>query len=267
MKQVTHLVSDLLKDIETDLGTEDMSKLFIKALHESVLQLECKDLKHFTNELKHFIHMINNSRPKYARLLDVCYKVWEEVKTHDTQENATVALGDILSKIESDRTNNMNHLYSYGSDIIEDGDTILIANRSTTVLEVLVEAHRIGKKFDVIIAELTDSRTQILARVLAQAGIPFSSVPAYELSHIIDRVNKVFMGAVTYICTGEYIMNTGSAGIVAMAQSHNIPSYMFMATSKFSLWKASAREIALRTAKKRCHQADETCIYEREFLS
>jgi translation initiation factor 2B subunit (eIF-2B alpha/beta/delta family) len=74
-----------------------------------------------------------------------------------------------------------------------------------------------------------------------KARIPFQVIPAYMLSHIHDDIDMVFFGAVTLKDTMVFVMQPGTHGVLSEFHMADVPSYLFMNTLKFSLWKSKKR--------------------------
>jgi len=142
------------------------------------------------------------------------------------------------------------------------GKTILIHDHSHTVQDVLIHYKAQGKKFNVIIAEQDYEKTHDNIERLHKAGIEFTVVPAYMLSHVHDQIDMVFFGALTLKDSMDFVLNPGALSLVTEFHVEKIPVYIFLGIDKFSLWKSKKRSEIFIHRHTRQH-ADKPIKYER----
>jgi translation initiation factor 2B subunit (eIF-2B alpha/beta/delta family) len=240
------IASNLLRNVEDDLGSQGMTELVLESYSETAQNLKIEDRAEFLKQMKGLLKMFIDTKPKYAMLLDSFYEIWTSAnncKGDDFIECVQKEIERQIQKINEDSKNIMVN----GQAIIDDGDTLLVYNTSKTALKVLSEAKKRGKKFKVILAEQNEGKTSSIIDYLVSHKIAFSTVPAYMVSHMTEHVTKAMFGAVTYKNTNDFVMNTGSAGLVSLMREHKIKTYMFMATSKMALWESKPHESAFKT--------------------
>ena len=118
---------------------------------------------------------------------------------------------------------------------IQDGDVVLTFAKSSIVQEILLEAHRQGKKFSVIIV---DSRPLFegknLARSLSGLGLPVQYSLIHGLSHVITSATKVFLGAHAMMSNGNLYSRIGTALVAMMAEKAHVPVIVCCQSVKFS---------------------------------
>ncbi|EXJ78506.1 translation initiation factor eIF-2B subunit delta [Capronia coronata CBS 617.96] len=126
---------------------------------------------------------------------------------------------------------------------IEDGDVILTYAKSSIVEKTLINAHRQGKKFKVIVV---DSRPMFEgknhARSLIRAGLRVQYALLTAIADIVDQeaVTKCFLGASAMLGNGKLLSRVGSAMVAMMAKecsknkSRNVPVIVLCETVKFS---------------------------------
>lgn len=121
------------------------------------------------------------------------------------------------------------------NDKINDGDVVLTFAKSSIVQQTLLEAHRQGKKFRVIVV---DSRPLFegknLARALSGMGIKVQYSLTHGLSHVIKDATKVFLGAHAMMNTGKLSSRIGTALVAMMAKEHNVPVIVCCESIKFA---------------------------------
>lgn len=126
---------------------------------------------------------------------------------------------------------------------IEDGDVILTYAKSSIVEKTLINAHRQGKEFKVVVI---DSRPMFEgknhARSLIRAGLKVQYALLTSIADIVDResVTKCFLGASAMLGNGKLLSRAGSAMVAMMAKecsknkSRNVPVIVLCETVKFS---------------------------------
>ena len=118
---------------------------------------------------------------------------------------------------------------------IQDGDVILTFAKSTIVQQTLLEAHRKGKNFRVIVV---DSRPLFegknLARALANAGIEVQYSLLHGISHSVKSASKVFLGAHAMMSNGRLYSRVGTATVAMMAKDVDIPVIVCCESVKFT---------------------------------
>ena len=122
-----------------------------------------------------------------------------------------------------------------GSEIITNGDVILIYGRSTSVLETLLKAKKDGKQFRVVVA---DSRPFFEARevlnTLSKAEIHCTYVLINSISYHMLGVTRVFIGASGLTSNGFLLNRAGTALVCCIAHAFKKPVLVCCETYKFS---------------------------------
>nr|CAH7735934.1 unnamed protein product [Callosobruchus chinensis] len=118
---------------------------------------------------------------------------------------------------------------------ISDGDVILIYGCSSLLKKILVDAHKDGKKFKVII---TDSRPLLegkeMLRRLVVAGIKCTYIFLNAVSYVMNSVTKVLLGAHALLTNGYVMSRIGTAQVALVAKAYNKPVLVCCETYKFS---------------------------------
>ncbi|KAJ1724347.1 hypothetical protein LPJ53_001362 [Coemansia erecta] len=155
-----------------------------------------------------------------------------------------------------------------GAQKIQDGDVVLTYGASSTVQRLLLTAHKMGRRFRVIVI---DSRPQSeglgLVRKLVKEGFSDLSnatdsasassaddshgaygkgrgrsgmnggvtyAPITALSFLMREASKVFLGAEAFLGNGAMLSRSGTAMVALAAHSHHIPVIVACETYKFS---------------------------------
>ncbi|KAJ3218678.1 Eukaryotic translation initiation factor 2B, subunit 4 delta, 67kDa [Dinochytrium kinnereticum] len=118
---------------------------------------------------------------------------------------------------------------------IRDGDVILIYARSSVVEKLLLEAHRCGISFRVIVC---DSRPKLEGRImlerLVSAGIACTYILSNSLGVVIKDVTKLILGASSLLSNGAVMARAGTALVAMIASDANIPVIVLCELYKFS---------------------------------
>jgi translation initiation factor eIF-2B subunit delta len=121
------------------------------------------------------------------------------------------------------------------ADKIKDGDVIMTYAKSSIVQRALVRAHEEGKKFRVIIV---DSRPlhegKHLAAALVRIGMDVKYCLINGLSHNIQDVTKVLLGAHAMMSNGRLFSRIGTALVAMEANEADKPVIVLCETIKFT---------------------------------
>ncbi len=261
MKHMTEHISLLLRDLEAEIGTRDVSYLVLRALKDSIRNFSGRCFKDFCEQFKNLSHCVENTEPKFGILIYhfkglICAlekEGYEQLHNCDWKKSLVKHIDHILKGMK----NQCNDLIKYADEIDVEGKTILIHDHSHTVQDALVHYRRQGKNFRVVIAEQDFDKTHGNIERMHSAGISFQVVPAYMLSHVHDRIDMLFFGALTLKDNMQFVMDPGTHGIISEFHVANTPVYMFIDVNKFSLWKSRPRgEIFIHEHLREHHTKD-----------
>lgn len=267
MEKNTELLSRILRELEAEIGTSDLSNLVLMAFVDAAKALKVADSDTFCEQFKELVETVSNTEPKFgilnrrfATLLKeyngtICCKDCSE---EEWKKRVVESANDILITAHQEKFK----LIHQADKLHVEEKTILIHDHSHTVQRVLAHFKSVGRKFRVVIAEQDYEKTHSNIESMYKSEIPFQVVPAYMLSHIHRQVDMLFFGALTLKDTMDFVMDPGTLGIISEFHEEGVPVYMFIEDSKFSLWKSKKRgEIFIhKDTRKHSHAAIE---YER----
>ncbi|KAI4274363.1 MAG: hypothetical protein LQ337_003996 [Flavoplaca oasis] len=124
---------------------------------------------------------------------------------------------------------------SSASSRIQDGDVILTFAKSSIVERTLAEAHRQGKSFQVRVVDsgpLSEGRN--LAIALANLGLRVQYASIHTLSHTVQGVTKVFLGAHAMMSNGRLYSRLGTALVAMTAKDLDLPVMILCEGIKFT---------------------------------
>jgi translation initiation factor 2B subunit (eIF-2B alpha/beta/delta family) len=243
MNKKLELLSSLLREFENESGTSDLFMTVLKTLKQSLQEFESKDTNDFHEQFNQLIYLLCNTKPKFGifryYLEDLRYEF--DQLPHDANFNEFFE--QQIQKIDHQEKQNQKNILENANTLDVHKKSILIYEQSHNVQNVLKYFKNQNKIFNVIVAEQEYEKTHTIIEFLHEEDIPFQVVPDYMLSHIDKNVDLVFFGALTLQDTMEFVMPTGSHAVISEFNTMNIPVYMFLQTTKFSLWPSEKKEI------------------------
>lgn len=270
MKSENEIFSQLMRDLEVELGTRDLTEMVMLSLIDAITAFKSSKLNGFCKQYDEFVEMVCNTEPKFGifryyfrRLRDEIFGGVCSTKMDEKWKKKAI---NKIKKVMKEARHERSKIMKYSEKINVNKKTILIHDHSHTVQDVLVYLKGKGKDFKVIIAEQDYEKTHDNIERLHSAQIPFMVVPAYMLSHVHKDIDMVFFGALTLKDTMYFVMNPGALSIITEFHLEDIPVYMFMGTDKFSLWKSKLRSEIFIHKHTREHLT-KPIVYERTKYS
>lgn len=195
--------------------------------------------RHLTTHLSSQIDYLVSCRPMSISMGNSIRWLKVQISAVDVSAQETTAKADLCSAIDNYIQEKIiladQVIARKANEKIKDGDVILTYAKSSIVQQSLVEAHRQGKKFRVIVA---DSRPLFegknLARALFKIGIEVQYSLTNGLSHVIKGATKVFFGAHAMMSNGKLYSRIGTALVAMMAKKASIPVIVCCESVKFA---------------------------------
>ncbi len=261
-------LSNIFRLIEEERGAIKLAEFVMETLEIVLDSVKIDNVDDLYEQFDNLFKEIRNTQPRISLAIYYFFDLWEElqwrkssIKNIDDFKNVIVR---ITKRIQRDNDNDFKTIVKSGAELVKDDDVILVHSHSLTVREVLAAAAKNGKRFKVIIAEQETDKTIVMVDFFTRAKIPFTVVPEYMLSHIIENVTKVFFGATTLDQEQQFVCDAGSYSVLAEFYAEHIPNYMFLSTKKFSLWKTSKRHETYKTSQNKVYASNKKVLnYER----
>ncbi|KAI9051342.1 hypothetical protein LZ554_004389 [Drepanopeziza brunnea f. sp. 'monogermtubi'] len=157
-----------------------------------------------------------------------------DISTPDTE--AKKNLCEAIDGFIRERVTFADHIITRSAaDKIKDGDVIMTYAKSSIVQKSLVQAHNDGKKFRVIVV---DSRPlhegKRLAAALVGLGMDVKYCLINGVSHNIQDVTKVMLGAHAMMSNGRLFSRVGTALVAMEANEADKPVLVLCETIKFT---------------------------------
>jgi translation initiation factor 2B subunit (eIF-2B alpha/beta/delta family) len=252
-------LSALLREIEVDIGSTNLSLLVLKSFAEAVSSLKGRDHHQFFQALLDLTDNINSTEPKFAIIIDSFHEILKlaySEELHHLDEKFPLRKQKFLEKLSDlirEEKREEKELIKNAMELDVEGKEILIHDNSRTVSRVLKAFKKAGKHFRVIIAEQDPEKTGPIIENLHKSRIPFRVVPAYMIAHVEEHVDMIFLGGLTLKSTMNFVMDPGTNGLVSQFHLMKKPIYVFMVTGKFSLWHAKKRTQVFTHVDQRKH--------------
>ena len=153
------------------------------------------------------------------------YGDWESTKQH-LIENGQL----FVSRAKMSR----EKIAEIGIDFISDDDIILVHGFSRAVASLLAHAANNFIRFRCIVTEARPtSQGKQLYEFLQEKGIPVTLIVDSAVGLIIDKVNKVFVGAEGVAESGGVINRVGTYSVSVLAHNAKKPFYVVTESHKF----------------------------------
>jgi translation initiation factor 2B subunit (eIF-2B alpha/beta/delta family) len=268
MTQTTEQLSSLFRQLEADKGSTGLAEFVMETLDVALAGFKPKNVDDLFTQFRRLFTNVKSTQPRISLVIYFFYDLWEELEKekHSIQsiEDFKEVVKRLTLRIQVQNEEDFMAIVRHGVEQIENGDSILIHSHSGTVRKIFSTAHHEGKKFKVIVAEQEMEKTLDTVSFLQDVGIEFTVVPEYMLSHITSDVTKAFFGATTLNFEQNFVCDAGTYSVLAEFHDAQIPTYMFLSSKKFSLWKSAAHHNAFRTDQKRIHTDENKSVsYDR----
>lgn len=250
----------MFREIETGIGTHDFCILVLDALINAFAQYRFTSQDQFNEQFENIFDLIRNVKPRYAVLIDSLYKIAPHIDSTASKEELIRFIESIKTEYEIE----MVLMQEATRKIKANGKNILIYDHSHSVQHALESLKNMGQKFTLLIAEQDLQKTSDSITFAYTKGIPYKVVPSYMLSYLDETVDMAFFGAVTLQHGGKFVMDPGSKSIISHLHLEKKPIYVFLTTSKFSLWtiESPQKKIYVKSHMRKHHQLSEI-VFER----
>lgn len=215
-------------------GAGEIARAAARALAEEAGEFQ-GDLEGFRRAMQQGRERLLDTRPTAVSLDNSVRYVLAGIDDADSlkeaREGVTKRAGNFVEASEEA----VRLIGEYGSRRLPDGGTVLTHCHSSAALAAVKKAHEGGKEIEVIATE-TRPRMQgrIVARELANAGVPVSLVVDGAARLLIREADAVMMGADTVASNGAVVNKIGSSMVALCADEARVPVTICAETYKFS---------------------------------
>lgn len=210
------------------MQTHSSSEVAIKAATalRELLNREYATANELVRDLEHNTGALRRASPSHATLETTLRKIERAVREADhdsvdaTKDTLDTAISDAIAQVQEAKTAAAENTAA----LLEDGETILTHDFSTTVLGALERAVAAGRTFDVYV---TEARPRVLGRKtvrnLAELdGISPTLIVDSAAGHYLGECDRVLTG-MTCIVDGTLYNRVGTYPIAAAANQEDVP--------------------------------------------
>jgi methylthioribose-1-phosphate isomerase len=220
-------------------------------------QIETHDLAEFRKEYKLVSDEIASTRPTARNLFMAVERMAAVVDKAVDVISAKSALAAEAERIHDDEIASTGKIAEFGAALVKDGDTILThcntgplaTTGSGTALGVIIEAHRQGKKIEVLATETRPlcQGARLTAWELKRAHVPFRLITDSMAGHFMKeaRIDMVVVGADRIARNGDTANKIGTYSIAVLAHENGIPFYIAAPSTTFDDRIATGEEIVI----------------------
>ncbi len=222
----------------------------VAGLESVIKNSKAKTRKEFLGEIESAGKFLIGTRPTAVALPNAVgqyLKIIKELKGEVPEiKKIALAFGKIF--IEQNR-NAIKKIAENGETLIKNNDTVLIHCHSSTLIEILKEAKRRGKKFKVICTETRPwHQGFISAKELSDFGIKTELIVDSAVMQVMPNVDLVLTGADAITSDKKLINKIGTSQIALIAKKCKVPFYAASQKLKFTEKKSGQIKLEERGA-------------------
>jgi translation initiation factor eIF-2B subunit delta len=190
-----------------------------------LLDREYVTVDEFERDLEHNAGVLRRSNPSHAALHNAMREVERSIVGEATSvEDGKQRLEDTIDRVTDDIETAKGEAAANAAEHIDDGDTLLVQDYSTTVLESIENAARDGAHLTVYV---TEARPRTLGRKTARALAGMARVDARmvvdsALGYALRDCDRVMLG-ITCMTGGTYYNRVGTFPVVVTARELGVP--------------------------------------------
>ncbi len=206
-----------------------------EALEEFIKNCQAGSRDDFLSQLRAEGNKLAEARPSAIALPNAVDMFIEKVEAinlgmPDLKDAALLAGKELME----DTKDSFKELTEKGSEIVRDGQLILIHCHSSTVTGILKKAWDSGKRFNVICTETRPSKQGFIsAKELAEHEIPTTIVIDSAVASVMAGVDMALVGADTILKNGDVVNKIGTLGVALAAKEFGVPMYVATQRLKF----------------------------------
>ena len=209
------------------MRTHSTSAVAVKAT-ESLAELLDRDYRtvdEFERDLEHNAGVLRRSNPSHAALHNAMREVERTIVGEPTSvDDAKQLLEETIERVVDDIETSKAAAATNAAERITDGETLLVHDYSTTVLESIEAAAMGGAHLTVYV---TEARPRTLGRKTARALAGMDRVDAHmvvdsAMGYALRDCDRVLLG-ITCITGGTYYNRIGTFPLVVTARELGVP--------------------------------------------
>ena len=203
-----------------------------------ILQLFSRRFGHarfseFSLQLQRVSRALADAQPMMAGIFNLTNSVLKELEDNRGRQDYQKTVQNVSREFVRKLDLSADQIFHHALRHTRKGSVIVTHSYSSTVLHILVRAHKEGRRFEVV---CTESRPMFegvaLAKKLGEHGISTTLMADAAIFSAIPRASFVLLGADAVTSDGV-VNKIGTLGITVVANSYAIPTYVLCGTEKF----------------------------------
>ncbi len=223
-------------------GASWMALHAINTLNLAVNQSQAATVEKFIEEIRQVAEQLASARPNITPIAYYANQFLYQILTKskiETDADAVRRFAESKGKeLLKTATKAFSKTVEYACSIIGDLETVITCSYSSTVCQVLEQAHQRETRFRVLIAEskFGDKAYGELAAIeLMKHQILAEIIPDASINFRISRADKALVGADSITGDGYLINGKPTLLLAQAAKSKNIPFFIACESSKFTI--------------------------------
>ncbi|MFH1775464.1 MAG: S-methyl-5-thioribose-1-phosphate isomerase [Chloroflexota bacterium] len=220
-------------------------------------EIEAGSPDDFRNKLHQVSQIIAATRPTARNLFRAIERMESAARTGKNIDEIKEALISQAAAIQAEEVEATERLSQLGADLIGDGFTILTHCNAGplatagygTALGVIIEAHRQGKRVEVLAGETRPllQGARLTTWELRRADIPVTLITDSMAGYFMKsgQVDCVLVGADRITANGDAANKIGTYTLAVLARENNLPFYIAAPTTTVDRALASGDEITI----------------------
>ncbi len=238
-KDVALLVSNIVENIK-EWNIRSSSGVAEAALETlaKIIKLS-SSMNELVNNVTYAMHEIVASRPTSAMLInsfrEILLNLKQGLKKYMKHEEMIEILLRRISYLIAKSRSDIEKIATIGANRIVDGDIIITATYSKTIMKIFEKALKQGKRFEVYVAESRPGDDgKIVASELSKMNIPTTLIVDSAMRFFMKDATKSFLGAEAVAANGAVISKVGSSLLALVAHEARVRVFVASSTLKFS---------------------------------
>ena len=220
------MIDETVAEIQA-METHSSSVVVVKAAEAlgELLDRDYDSLESFERDVEHNTGALRRSNPSHASM----HGALREVEQRVIGEASTVAearklLNTTIQETISEVRSGKREAAARAAEILDDGDTFLTHDYSSTVLEAVRQAAATGAE---LTAHVTEARPRYLGRKAARRFVNIEGVTPHlfidsAMAHALADADRVLLG-MTCVTDDTYYNRVGTYPLIATAAQQNVP--------------------------------------------
>ncbi len=223
-------------------GASWMALHAINTLNLAVNQSQAATVEKFIEEIRQVAEQLASARPNITPIAYYANQFLYQILTKskiETDADAVRRFAESKGKeLLKTATKAFSKTVEYACSIIGDLETVITCSYSSTVCQVLEQAHQRETRFRVLIAESKfgdKAYGELAATELMKHQILAEIIPDASINFRISRADKALVGADSITGDGYLINGKPTLLLAQAAKSKNIPFFIACESSKFTI--------------------------------